>query len=317
MRQFLILTALFIAVFLTFTAGAQEPSPPLPPSIEPPPSMLPASPSPASPPYQLQVKGTATQGKALFVTVAGTSKDHRGECSWRGKKYALIFQGKGLSALIPVALDCPAGGYTLKITVTAPGSGTPATLTRVIRTSAQTYGVQYLRLPESQLSKYEDPQAEKDNAEIHRALSYNTPGITWERSFIVPTRGYVSTLFGLKRFYNDDKEPEFHRGQDIAASWGEPVKASQKGIVRFAKKNLVLHGTAVVIDHGKGIGTLYIHMASMKVRAGDSVEQGQVIGTVGATGVATGPHLHFAAYAHDEPISPALLYKLPADFLGR
>jgi murein DD-endopeptidase MepM/ murein hydrolase activator NlpD len=275
-----------------------------------------ASPSPLpQPAINLAVKGTPRQGSVLFVTVPGTEKTDEGEASWRGRRYSLMWQKNCLGVLLPVALDDAAGGHTLRITVKRPDGAAPETLENKVQVTAYTYGVQHIWLPESQLAKYDDPQADRDNADIKKALSHYTTGITWDRQFIWPISSYISTQFGLKRFYNNDKVPEFHRGLDLPAATGTPIAASQRGIVRFARKNLLLHGTTIVLDHGKGIGTLYLHMSSLKVKEGQSVDQGEVIGTVGMTGAGTGPHLHWAAYSQGEAIDPRLLFHLPANWL--
>jgi len=273
--------------------------------------------SPEPPKGAITVKGTPRQGNLLFVTVTGTSKDDMGDCTWRGKRYPLVAEKAGLGVMLPVALNTPKGSYRLRVEVKKAEVGEPVVIERLIATTPHTYGVQRIWLSASQLSKYDNPQADRDNDDIKNALSFNTDTIHWNRSFIWPVNTYISTKFGLKRFYNDDKEPEFHRGIDLPAATGTPVKASQRGVVRFAKKNLLLHGTTAVIDHGKGIGTLYLHMNSLKVKEGDPVEQGDVIGTVGSTGAGTGPHLHWAAYCQGEAIDPQLLFHIPPEWLGR
>ncbi|MGV8118132.1 MAG: M23 family metallopeptidase [Candidatus Xenobiia bacterium LiM19] len=311
------LASIFIILTLTTTAlMAQEPSPApttAAPQIQ--------KPSPAATTetlqYQLQVQGTPRQGSILFVTVPGTKPDQKGECTWRNMTRPLSWQGKSLGIILPVALDARQGGYTIKITVKNADGSAAGNAERKIDVVAYTYGTQQLWLSQEQLNRYDDPQSDRDNDAIHKALSFYTPGITWSRQFIWPINSYISTKFGLKRFYNNDPEPEFHRGFDLPGSIGTPIKASQNGIVRFAREKLLLHGTAVVIDHGRGIGTLYLHMNSLKVKPGQKVEQGQIIGTVGASGVSTGPHLHWAAYSFDQPIDPRLLFSLPSGWIEK
>lgn len=263
------------------------------------------------------VSGTPRQGSILFVTVPGTKADQTGECTWRNMTRPLSWQGKSLGIILPVALDAKPGGYTIKMTVKNADGSIAGKVEKKIDVNAYTYGTQQLWLSQEQLNRYDDPQSDRDNDAIHKALSFYTPGITWNRQFIWPINSYISTKFGLKRFYNNDPEPEFHRGFDLPGTLGTPVKASQNGIVRFAREKLLLHGTTAVIDHGRGIGTLYLHMNSLKVKPGQKVEQGQIIGTVGASGVSTGPHLHWAAYSFDQPIDPRLLFSLPAEWMEK
>lgn len=263
----------------------------------------------------ISVKGVARQGGILFVKIMGSLKSQEGDVTWRGKKYALLWQKDALGVLLPVALDTPPGAYKLTVRVKDAATGETTALERIIPTKSFNNGVQHIWLSQQQYDSYDDPQAERDNSDINKALSEYTTEIKWDHNFIWPVNGYTSTQFGLRRYYNNDAKPEFHRGMDLSAGAGTPVAAAQRGVVMFARKNLLLHGTTVVIDHGKGIGTIYLHMSSLRVKKGDSVEQGDIIGAVGSTGVATGPHLHWAAYAHDEPIDPHLLFTLPRDWM--
>lgn len=125
--------------------------------------------------------------------------------------------------------------------------------------------------------------------------------------FIWPAEGRISSVFGLRRFFNK-QERRPHNGLDIAAVTGTPVKATADGTVIDAG-DFFFSGNMIYIDHGQGIISLYAHMDSIKVKAGDSVKQGQLIGAVGATGRATGPHLHFAVFANKTLIDP--IFMLP------
>ena len=267
--------------------------------------------------FKLSVKGSVLQGSVLFLAVSSDSLESiTAEAEFRSKKATFFSCGDLLQTSVPVALDCPKGAYKLTVSIFKNGEKIK-TLERVIKTEEHTYGRQQLWLSESQLATYDDPQADKDNDDILKALSFQTDGIKWENKFITPTAGRVSTLFGLKRFYNDDPEPEFHRGVDISAPSGQKIVATQNGIVRMAKRNLVLHGDTVVLDHGRGVGSIYIHMNSISVKEGDVVKQGQVIGTVGAKGVSTGPHLHWAVYSCAVPVDPKQLVNMPSDWIDK
>ena len=95
----------------------------------------------------------------------------------------------------------------------------------------------------------------------------------------------------------------FHHGLDIAGNTGTPVRAAQRGIV-VSSGWLPIYGYAVIIDHGSGFRTLYAHLHDFAVRAGNMVQQGQVIAHVGSTGNATGPHLHFEVRYDDRSVNP-------------
>ena len=112
----------------------------------------------------------------------------------------------------------------------------------------------------------------------------------WLDGFIMPVEGRVSGRWGNQRILNGvPKTPHF--GYDIAAPTGTPILAPASGIVTLAQPDMHYEGGLVFIDHGQGLITMYLHMSRLDVAEGDHVEQGQVIGAVGARGRATGPHL--------------------------
>ena len=124
--------------------------------------------------------------------------------------------------------------------------------------------------------------------------------------FIWPVRGRISGRFGNQRIYNGTpKSP--HSGMDIAAANGTPVKAPAAGIVTFASPSLYLTGGTVVIDHGAGVSSNFLHLSRIDVKVGDRVKQGQVFAAVGATGRASGPHLHWGMNWFDVRIDPLLV----------
>ena len=121
--------------------------------------------------------------------------------------------------------------------------------------------------------------------------------------FITPTAGRISMTFGLNEVINGAESGK-HRGLDFANAAGTSIVASNSGIVRLSEY-LPAHGNTVVIDHGQGIYTYYAHMKKLLVMSGTGVKKGQAIGLMGATGVATGPHLHFAVSLHNLRVDPA------------
>jgi murein DD-endopeptidase MepM/ murein hydrolase activator NlpD len=125
-------------------------------------------------------------------------------------------------------------------------------------------------------------------------------------TFAWPVSGRISGRFGSQRVYNGiPKSP--HPGMDIAVPQGTPVKAPAGGIVTFADADLYLTGGTVLLDHGHGVSSNFLHMSRIDVKVGDRIEQGQVIGAVGMTGRATGPHLHWGMNWFDVRLDPLLL----------
>ncbi len=126
------------------------------------------------------------------------------------------------------------------------------------------------------------------------------------QTFIWPVQGRISGRFGNARVYNG-QPGSGHSGMDIAVPTGTPVKAPAAGVVTFANPDLYLTGGTLVLDHGYGISSNFLHLSRIDVKVGDRIEQGQTIAAVGATGRATGPHLHWGMNWFDTRIDPLLV----------
>jgi len=137
----------------------------------------------------------------------------------------------------------------------------------------------------------------------------NTPRM-WGEGFIVPLEGKISDAFGRKRIINGQKKNP-HTGEDISAPHGAEVKVSNHGIVRLSTDQF-FSGKSILVDHGLGLFTMYFHLSEMKVKEGETVRRGQVIGLVGASGRATGPHLHWGARLNNARVDPYDLMKIKA-----
>ncbi|MFT3806508.1 MAG: M23 family metallopeptidase [Arenimonas sp.] len=147
---------------------------------------------------------------------------------------------------------------------------------------------------------------EREQARVNAARDRDDERSDYAAHFIWPVQGRISGVFGSQRIYNGTpKSP--HSGVDVAANQGTAVQAPAGGIVSFADPDLYLTGGTLLIDHGHGVSSNFLHLSRIDVKVGDRVEQGQVIGAVGATGRATGPHLHWGMNWFDVRVDPQLL----------
>ncbi|MFZ4687626.1 MAG: M23 family metallopeptidase [Polymorphobacter sp.] len=128
----------------------------------------------------------------------------------------------------------------------------------------------------------------------------------WAGRFIAPAKGTVSGVYGSQRILSGTPMAP-HAGLDFAAPPGAPVVAPAAGVVRLAQGPFTLEGNLVMIDHGMGLVSAFLHLSRIAVKTGDVVTQGQTIGAVGATGRATGPHLHWGVTWLDVRVDPAAL----------
>lgn len=144
-------------------------------------------------------------------------------------------------------------------------------------------------------SKEDTDEILREQKDVRQALhTVDLNRHDWKNGFILPVEGRISGQFGNQRIFNDiPKSP--HSGVDIAAPAGTPVKASASGKVLLSGGNYFYGGNMVILDHGLGLQTIYMHLQETKVKVGQEVEKGDIIGLVGSTGRSTGPHLHWGA----------------------
>lgn len=142
--------------------------------------------------------------------------------------------------------------------------------------------------------------------QVKRARDSDTPLQGFLQTFTWPVQGPITGVYGSQRIYNGEpRRPHF--GVDIAAARGTEILAPADGLVTLAHRDMFFSGGTMVIDHGHGISTSYLHMSKLLVAEGEPVKQGQVIGLVGATGRATGPHLCWRLNWYQERLDPQLL----------
>lgn len=146
----------------------------------------------------------------------------------------------------------------------------------------------------------------REQAQVSAAREHDDDRADFAQSFAWPVQGRISGRFGNARIYNGEPGSG-HSGMDIAVPTGTPVKAPAAGIVTFAAPDLYLTGGTILLDHGHGVSSNFLHLSRIDVKVGDRVQQGDVIGAVGATGRATGPHLHWGMSWFDVRVDPLLV----------
>jgi murein DD-endopeptidase MepM/ murein hydrolase activator NlpD len=184
-------------------------------------------------------------------------------------------------------------------------------------TSTYSIPVGYLRPPLSQLRVDPDflnltpairARLRQERALKNRMFNSASPARRWEGVFAAPLQAPISEAFGVRRIFNGRRRG-LHQGLDYDVETGTPVAAMNSGKVLLARE-LFYEGGMIVLDHGQGLLTLYLHLSAFQVKEGASVKRGQIIGLSGESGRTTGPHLHIAVRWQGVYVDPARLLKL-------
>ena len=256
-------------------------------------------------------------GAVLLLQVAGAPPDLRLE--WDGRSLPVFPSAGGWAALVGLDLDVRPGPIAWRVTRPSAAKNGGALAAGAVTVRARTFPTQPLTLPKGMVD-LDGPTlarvaAERD--ELKAALAAGAPERLWRGAFRAPLEGGQPTGgYGLRRVINGQPRSP-HTGFDWAAPVGTPVHAVSAGRAALVGEHFFA-GRNVVLDHGLGLFTLYYHLDETRVAAGDPVVQGQVIGTVGATGRVTGAHLHFAVLLGGARVDPEALLALavPAERLS-
>jgi murein DD-endopeptidase MepM/ murein hydrolase activator NlpD len=243
-------------------------------------------------------------GDAFVINVRNAKTSLLPTASLSGKEFYFSDCGNGCSQAIgAVDIETKPGYYIIRLKAGA-------------KTKNLKLYVRKARFPKTELTLPEDKvflspedldrtkSESKRLEEIFQRLSDKL----WDGSFIKPLENYLITAFGAERIMNG-KWVSVHKGVDIKGHEGDKVKASNNGRVITAEE-LFFGGKTIVLDHGQGIYTIYMHLLRMDVNPGDIVSKGGVIGFVGSSGRSTGPHLHFGAKVLNISVNPVSLWNL-------
>ena len=237
--------------------------------------------------------------------------------SWLGHEISFSFDAstKTWFALAGVSLETAPGVYSLDLrgeTAAGKAGGQKISFAHKFAVSRGKYPKILVKL--SVEGKFTEPSPEQQK-QIQEGqllkkdyLNRVTPEREWSGPFATPAQAAISDVFGSVRVFNG-KTSSPHLGLDFRVPSGTPVAAMGGGTVLLARP-LYFEGNFVVIDHGQGLLTLYLHLSEFKVKEGEQVKRGEVIGLSGGTGRATGPHLHVAVRWQGTYLDPASVIRL-------
>lgn len=229
------------------------------------------------------------------------------EVNFINNKTKLQFNNGQFIGLISASYFVKSGTYPLKVTISK--DSLSQTKEYSIEVIGRDFPEDRVIIAETTRKQILTPQ--NVNADAKKSADVRQKGRTeqlnplWTGKFIWPVRGKITTEYGLIRYVNDIEEGR-HSGLDISAPAGTPVLACNGGQVAFAGMMNVT-GLTIILNHGLGLYTSYCHLSTIAVQEGTMVKNGQIIGNVGMTGLATGPHLHLTVRIGENCVNPYLL----------
>ena len=263
-------------------------------------------------PAEIHDQVSGKQGEVLVVTVPVQGDPGRVVGHLLNREIVFFPVGEGeYAGLLGLDMQDKPGQHKLMIQVEYPDRQERHRVTVLLM--KEDFRVQHLKLPKKMvdLDSKTLARVRKESKLLHQAFESVLPEPLWKSQFIEPVQGRVSGRFGSRRVINGQhKRP--HSGEDIAAPKGTPVVAMNTGMVRLTMDHFFT-GKGVILDHGLGLFSMYFHLSAVDVTQGQLVEKGQPIGKVGATGRATGPHLHWGVRLNGSRIDPYSLLKVSLD----
>ena len=228
------------------------------------------------------------------------------EFQGKGLPFFEVERGKSFRALIGVDMESPPRKYKLLVSAKN-SSGIVIQREDSIKVVKKDFGIQRLTLPKKMvdLNKKTLKRVRKEIKGVKDVWPRTTKDRFWTGEFIRPLRGKVLSPFGVRRFLNNQPRSP-HSGVDLRGKMGEEILCSNTGIVALVGE-LYFNGKTVIVDHGQGLFTMYFHLSRINVKEGQMIEKGKVLGLVGSSGRATGPHLHWGARLHGARVDPLML----------
>ena len=254
------------------------------------------------------------QGQVLVVKVKGEEQatELKGTFLSRTIPFFREFrpgEPAGYIGLLGIDMQDEPGTYELAVEVKQGEQAKQLSFNVLV--AKENFAIEHLNLPKEQVDLDEKNTArwKAEQAQVKQALGENSRLKLWHSNFVELVNGKRTGIFGSVRIMNG-KPRNPHNGEDIGAPMGADVAATNDGVVRITDDH-IFSGKGVFIDHGLGFYTMYFHLSEVLVKDGDLVKAGQIIGKVGATGRATGPHLHWGVKLNGARVNPYSLLDLP------
>lgn len=266
------------------------------------------------PPKGLDGQYSGKQGQVLVVKVKGEDQATEVKGTFLDRTIPFFREFRpgepaGYIGLLGIDMQDDPGTYELAVEVKQGEQAKQLSFNVLV--AKEKFAVEHLKLPKEKVDLDEKAVArwKAEQQLVQQALAEDSRLKLWHSNFVEPVNGKRTGIFGSVRIMNG-KPRNPHNGEDIGAPMGADVAASNDGVVRLTVDH-IFSGRGVFVDHGLGFYTMYFHLSEVLVKDGDLITAGQIIGKVGATGRATGPHLHWGVKLNGARVNPYALLDLP------
>ena len=252
---------------------------------------------------------SVAQGDALRLGYLHEIGIEKVEIAWRDRTIPLVLSDDEWVAIIGVDLDRAAGDHPVPVTFTY-ADGRTNVRSETIRVTPKEFPLTRLTVEPRfvELSPENLDRANRESRRLGQVFSIITPEINWNGPFEIPIPDGEGSNFGHRRVFNNQPRNP-HSGSDISASTGTPIQTTNRGRV-VETGDYFFNGNTVIVDHGQGVFSVYLHLSRIDVEVGQIVDKGEALGLVGATGRVTGPHLHWGFRIQNARVDPFSLISI-------
>lgn len=264
---------------------------------------------------QVQLHARAYQpGEVIVVVVDGVGETTQVSGRFLDKELSFFIASKDRRlALAPIGLETKIGRTTITVEGKTEAGTSVFGWTEEVQIQNKEFPKRSLTVNPKyvKLRKEDVERNRRDKKKLRKAFALQTSTGYLDGNFRSPVPGALSTVFGERRVFNGEPKSR-HTGADLKGAAGTPITAPANGVVALTG-NFFFEGKTVVLDHGHGVVSYYIHMSKIDVKEGDRVVTGQLLGKVGSTGRVTGPHLHWGLKIYRTAVDPTSLRSLDLD----
>ena len=252
---------------------------------------------------RLFLRPAAVRQGSAFVVAADAPGAGFASVAFDGQVFTLLREGSRFFTILGVPALTPPGPLPLVISVADAGGAVAAARETILDVTDANWVTEVVQLDADNRGLLDPAILAEDDAIRGPVLRRVTPERHWDGLFEPPSIGVITSSFGVLRSYNSLPPTEFHSGLDFAGDNGDPVLAPNAGVVAWVGQTQ-RRGNGIIIDHGDGVYSGYYHLSEVFVAPPRVVQTGDFIGRIGATGLATGPHLHWEIVVHTVPVDP-------------